>query len=165
MPKTEGTNPEMQIAAALDSIGIHQDAENADGLSYQMGFRIDETGYRRKKYDLAVLKHGHPKLLIEYDGNYEIVCMFAYPRPKKTTSCPATGIAEVVFYGINYESPAGRYDSTSGPGNASLYLGTQSFRADRCACAISIAQKSSPFCMMSRDHCPCRPMSLMMALT
>lgn len=103
MPKTEGTNPEMQIAAALDSIGIHQDAENADGLSYQMGFRIDETGYRRKKYDLAVLKHGHPKLLIEYDGNYEIVCMFAYPRPKKTTSCPATGIAEVVFYGINYE--------------------------------------------------------------
>ena len=69
MPKTEGTNPEMQIAAALDSIGIHQDAENADGLSYQMGFRFDETGYRRKKYDLAVLKHGHPKLLIEYDGN------------------------------------------------------------------------------------------------
>ena len=68
MPRTEGTKPEQKIAEVLDKIGIHQNRVNADGLSYTMGFFFDETGYRRKKYDLAILKDGAPKLLIEYDG-------------------------------------------------------------------------------------------------
>ena len=68
MPKTEKTKPELAIASALEDIGIHKDSDNKEGLRYTMGFFFNETGYRRKKYDVGILKHGKPALLIEYDG-------------------------------------------------------------------------------------------------
>ena len=68
MPKTESTRPEFYIASVLDSIGIHQDMPNEDGLTYVPQFYFDETGFRRMKYDFAILRDSEPKLLLEYDG-------------------------------------------------------------------------------------------------
>lgn len=100
LPKTEGTKPELTIAATLDSIGIHQGTENSDGLRYEMGFFFDETGYRRKKYDLAVLKHGKPKLLIEYDGEAHYQEAFFESTGVRPERCTAhvvrTGIGEAI---------------------------------------------------------------------
>ena len=101
-PKTEGTGPELQIAAALESIGIHQDNENKDGLKYIMGFFFDETGYRRKKYDLAILKHEKPALLIEYDGEAHYDEHFYESTGVRPERCTAhvvkTGIGEAMNY-------------------------------------------------------------------
>lgn len=100
LPKTEGTKPEQQIANVLDSIGIHQDTENADGLSYVMGFFFDETGYRRKKYDLAILKNRAVKLLIEYDGEAHYKESFFEDTGVRPERCTAhvvrTGIGEAI---------------------------------------------------------------------
>ena len=57
MPRTEGTKPEQAIANALDSIGIHEDGDNSDGLRYTMGFFFDETGYRRNSSSNTTGKH------------------------------------------------------------------------------------------------------------
>ena len=68
MPKIKNTYPELKIANTLKSIGIYEDKENSEGIKFKMGFNFDETGYRQKKYDVAILKNNIPKLLIEYDG-------------------------------------------------------------------------------------------------
>lgn len=100
MPKTEGTRPESMIASALDSIGIHQDTENGDGLRYMMGFFFDEAGSRRKKYDIAILKRGTPMLLIEYDGEAHYDEGFYESTGVRLERCTAhvvrTGIGEAI---------------------------------------------------------------------
>lgn len=100
MPKTEKTRPEMTIASVLEDIGIHSTTENADGLRYQMGYFFDETGLRRKKYDLAVLKHNEPKLLIEYDGNSHYDETFYKDTGVRPERCTAhvvrAGISEAI---------------------------------------------------------------------
>ena len=100
MPSIEGTKPELLIASVLDSIGIHRDIENTEGLSYVMGFYFDETGNRRKKYDLAILKHGEPKLLIEYDGEAHYEEEFYESTGVRPERCTAhvvrAGISEAI---------------------------------------------------------------------
>lgn len=100
LPRTEGTKPEMEIANVLESLGIYQEGENEDGLKYVMGFFFDETGYRRKKYDLAILKYGKPKLLIEYDGEAHYQESFFEDTGVRPERCTAhvvrAGIGEAI---------------------------------------------------------------------
>ena len=100
MPRTEGTKPERQIASILESVGIRCDVENDDGLKYEMGFCFDETGYRRKKYDIAILKYGKPKLLIEYDGEAHYQESFFKDTGVRPERCTAhvvrSGIADAI---------------------------------------------------------------------
>ncbi len=99
-PKTENTIPEKAIAASLENIGIFQDKPNEDGLTYMMGFFFDETGYRKKKYDVAILKDGQPRLLIEYDGEAHYTELFYEDMGVRPERCTAhvvrAGISDAI---------------------------------------------------------------------
>lgn len=100
MPKTQDTRPEMQIADAIESLGIYKDRANEDGLTYTTQFFFDEVGYRRKKYDLAILKDSAPRLLIEYDGEAHYTENFFKATGVRPERCTAhvvrTGISEAI---------------------------------------------------------------------
>ena len=100
LPKTEHTKPEVFMTFVLDSIGIHTHTPNEDGLSYVTQFFFDESGYRRKKYDVAILKDSEPKLLIEYDGEPHYTEQFYEDvgvRPERCTAhVVQTGISDAI---------------------------------------------------------------------
>ena len=68
LPPQSDTKGMQQIAAILEE----------NGISYEKEFCFDETGFRRMKFDFAVMRDGKPKLLIEYDGrvHYEEIASF-----------------------------------------------------------------------------------------
>lgn len=59
LPPQTGNRGVRAITAILEECGI----------PYETEYKIDADGCRRSPFDVAVLKDGEPKLLIEYDGS------------------------------------------------------------------------------------------------